>query len=61
MGSCTGLERLGERVSLYPKLSFHTPPTLLYYLGELLLLRVSPKLAPKKATNTLLRLFVGKG
>ena len=60
MGSCTGLEQLGESATPYTKLSFHTPQPLVYCLGELLLLRMSPNLSLKKATNTLLRLFVGQ-
>ncbi len=38
--------------------SLSTPHPLLHCLGELLLLRVSPNLSLKKATNTLLRIFV---
>ncbi len=60
MGSCTGLEQLGEPVTPYTKFSFHTPQALLYCLGEPLLLRVSPNLSLKNATTNLLRIFIGQ-
>ena len=61
MGHCTGLERLGELVTPYTRLSVHTPQPPLVLPSRATTLEGSPDLVPRKATNALLRLFVGKG